>query len=341
MDILVCVKRVPATGGQISLTADEQEIDTRYLGFTVSPHEECAVEEAVRLVEAHGGSTTVLTLGPAEAEDQLREAMAIGVDRAVLLETDGRDWDAGRHGRRDLTEAIRAQEAANGPFDLLLFGNESADSGDYQVGIRVAVALDRPCVVGRQGARGPRRDRRRRSATPAAAGRSTRCPCPAVVAVKEGINLPRYPSVPGRLRARKGAARGRHARRAGGRPREGAPHRAGARGDRRRDPGLGARGGAARRRGPPAARAGDAMILVLVEHADGRPERTSLEALAVARGLAGRRSGRPDRGAPHRRGRRGGGRLPGAAGRRDRARRRASLAVDLRAGRLGSGRRRS
>ncbi len=78
MEILVCVKRVPATGGRIVLTADGQEIDTRYLGFTVSPHEECAVEEAVRIVEAQGGSSTVLTLGPAAAEEQLRDAMAVG-----------------------------------------------------------------------------------------------------------------------------------------------------------------------------------------------------------------------------------------------------------------------
>ena len=78
MHILVCVKRVPATGGRIVLTADGQEIDTRYLGFTVSPHEECAVEEAVRIVEAQGGSSTVLTLGPAAAEEQLRDAMAVG-----------------------------------------------------------------------------------------------------------------------------------------------------------------------------------------------------------------------------------------------------------------------
>ena len=82
MNVLVCVKRVPATAGKITLTADEQAIDTRYLGFTVSPHEECAVEEAVRIVEAHGGSSTVLTLGPEEATDQLREAMAVGIDRA-------------------------------------------------------------------------------------------------------------------------------------------------------------------------------------------------------------------------------------------------------------------
>src|SRR6185295_10069267 len=81
MEILVCVKRVPATGGRINLTADGQAIDTRFLGFTVSPHEECAVEEAVRIVEAQGGSSAVLTLGPTAAEDQLRDAMAIGVER--------------------------------------------------------------------------------------------------------------------------------------------------------------------------------------------------------------------------------------------------------------------
>ena len=81
MNILVCVKRVPATGGRIQLTADGQDIDTRYLGFTVSPHEECAVEEAVRIVEAQGGSSTVLTLGPELASDQLRDAMAIGIEK--------------------------------------------------------------------------------------------------------------------------------------------------------------------------------------------------------------------------------------------------------------------
>ena len=95
MNILVCVKRVPATGSKIVLTADSQDIDTRYLGFTISPHEECAVEEAVRIVEAQGGSSTVLTLGPEAAAEQLRDAMALGIDNAILLETDGRDWDAG------------------------------------------------------------------------------------------------------------------------------------------------------------------------------------------------------------------------------------------------------
>jgi electron transfer flavoprotein beta subunit len=202
MNILVCVKRVPATGGRIVLTADGSDIDVRYLGFTVSPHEECAVEEAVRIVEAQGGSNAVLTLGPAEAEEQLRDAMAIGIERAILLETDGRDWDpvatAGA-----IVESIRAEEAANGPFDLILFGNESADSGGFQVGIRVAHALGRPCVSGVKSLQPGAGVVVARREAAGGGWESFDVPLPAVVAVKEGINLPRYPSVPGRLRARK------------------------------------------------------------------------------------------------------------------------------------------
>jgi electron transfer flavoprotein beta subunit len=202
VNILVCVKRVPATGGRIVLTDDGSAIDTRHLGFTVSPHEECAVEEAVRIVEAEGGSSTVLTLGPAEAEEQLRDAMAIGIDRAVLLETEGSDWDPVATAAA-ITDAIRAQEAANGPYDLILFGNESADSGGFQVGIRVAAALGRLCVTGAKAiVRGSGRVTARREAS-GGGWESFDLPLPAVVTVKEGLNLPRYPSVPGRLRARK------------------------------------------------------------------------------------------------------------------------------------------
>lgn len=201
MRILALVKRVPATGGRINLTADGRSIDTAYLGFVVSPHEECAVEEAVRLVEAHGGETVVMTLGPAEAADQLRDAVAIGVERAVHLETDGSDWDpvatAGA-----LVDAIRALEAEGGAFDLILVGNESADSGGFQVGIRVAVALGRPVVNGAKALSvegGVATVRRQASG----GWEVYELPLPAVVGVREGINLPRYPSVPGRLRAKK------------------------------------------------------------------------------------------------------------------------------------------
>ena len=202
MNVLVCVKRVPQTGGRIVLTPDGRSIDTKFLGFTISPHEECALEEAVRLVEAHGGSAAVLTLGPAEAEEQLRDAMAIGAERAILLETDGSEWDpvstAGA-----IVAAIRDQEGANGPFDLIIFGNESADTGGFQVGIRVAVALDRPIATALKGLTVGADSVVARREAPGGGWDTFELTLPAVVSVKEGINLPRYPSVPGRLRAKR------------------------------------------------------------------------------------------------------------------------------------------
>ena len=201
MKVLVCVKRVPMTGGRIVLTENAQAIETRHLGFTISPHEECGVEEAIRLVEANGGESVVLTLGPPESEEQLRDAMALGVDRAIHLVTDVEEWDP-QATASAIVEAIRADEAESGPFDVVLFGNESADSGSFQVGIRVAHALARPVATGLKGI--------------AVSGSVVRCEqevaggrdvyelmLPAVITVKEGLNFPRFPSVPGRLRAQR------------------------------------------------------------------------------------------------------------------------------------------
>ena len=214
MDICVCVKRVPMVGGLIKLTPDGLDIDTAMSGFTISPHEECAVEEAIQITERLGGSVTVLTLGPPEAADQLRDMLALGASRAILLETDGAEWGPIATAAA-ITDAVRADR-----YDLLLFGNESADTGGYQVPIRVAHALGLPCVTGIK--------KLQLVADPAAdpagvppgdpsaggwrivAGREYRgaeeifdLPLPAVVSVKEGINLPRYPSLPGRLRAKR------------------------------------------------------------------------------------------------------------------------------------------
>ncbi len=182
------------------LTDDARAIDTRHLGFTMSPHEECGVEEAVRIIETNGGDSVVLTLGPSEAVEQLRDAMALGIDRAIHLLTDDQEWD-GEATAAALTEAIQSDEATSGRFDLIFFGNESADSAGFQVGARVARALGRYCATGLKGV--------------SVEGSSVRCeqeveggrdvyvlPLPAVLTVKEGLNLPRYPSVPGRMRAR-------------------------------------------------------------------------------------------------------------------------------------------
>lgn len=181
--------------------SDNRSLDTAHLGFTMSPHEECAVEEAVQIVEREGGHSTVLTLGPPQAEDQLRYALSLGVDAAVLIPTDGSDWDPQRTAT-SIAAAIGQIEERDGAFDLMLFGNESADSGGFQVGIRVARQRGRPMVNGVKGiefSEGGVVARR-----PFDGGfEEYRLPLPAVLGVKEGLNLPRYPTLKGRLSSKK------------------------------------------------------------------------------------------------------------------------------------------
>ena len=189
----------------IVLTDDEHAIETKHLGFAVSPHEECGVEEAVRLVEQHGGESVVLTLGPADAEEQLRDAMAIGIDRGIHLVTGGEEWDpeatagaivAADRRRRGRVGAVRP--------DLLR----------QRVGrLRRLPGRSTRCLRARPSLRNRAQERCRRGwRRTLRAGDRRRSdvyelPLPAVVTVLEGLNLPRYPSVPGRMRA--GASRSR------------------------------------------------------------------------------------------------------------------------------------
>ncbi len=167
-------------------------------GFSISPHEECAVEEAVQITERAGGTVSVLTLGPEAAIEQLRGALALGAGRAVLLETDGREF-----GPIATASAIAAEVRAHG-YHLVLLGNEAADTGDYQVGIRLAHELGWPVATGIKNLSvsldGVVARREYRGVEEA-----YQLPLPAVITVKEGINLPRYPSLPGRLRAKRAA----------------------------------------------------------------------------------------------------------------------------------------
>ncbi|HCV35261.1 MAG TPA: electron transfer flavoprotein subunit alpha [Acidimicrobiaceae bacterium] len=210
MRILVCVKRVPAPGARINVTTDGQSVDAAHLGFTTSPHEECAVEEAVQITDRLGGEVTVMTLGPPEAEEQLRYASSVGAHRLVLIPISEVDWDPQRTAQA-LTGAISALEEGDGAFDLILFGNESADAGGFQVGVRVAHALGRPVVNGIKGidigtdpkvvdlAEGTLAARREIDG----GFEVYQLPMPAVLGVKEGINLPRYPTMKGRLASKK------------------------------------------------------------------------------------------------------------------------------------------
>ena len=201
MDVLACIKRVPDTGAKIVLTDDQRHIDAANLGFTMSPHEECAIEEAVQLVQDYGGSATVLTLGPEEAVEQLREGLAMQADEATLLATDGEEW-APRETAGAIAELVRQREAEDRGFDLLLFGNESADAGNYQVPVRVANHLDLPCVTGIKDL--AVEDGRAIAKREVSGGSEVyEVDLPAVVTVKEGLNEPRYASMRAKMQARR------------------------------------------------------------------------------------------------------------------------------------------
>ena len=196
---------MPAPGARINVTEDGFEVDSTHLGFTTSPHEECAVEEAVQIAETHDGEVTVITLGPEAAEEQLRYAASVVVNNLVLLPIDEPDWDPQKTANA-LTKAIIEIEASEGVFDLILFGNESANSGGFQVGIRVAHRLERPMVNGIKNIE--------ISDNEVEAHREIdgefevyKLPLPAALGVKEGINLPRYPTMKGRLASKKAELR--------------------------------------------------------------------------------------------------------------------------------------
>lgn len=200
-NVLVAVKRVPAASTEPVITADGMSIDATMVGSILSPHEECAVELATQVADATQGSSCVVTVGPADAVEQLRDAMAVGVGSAIHVEA-----DAGALGpadvARELAVVVKAQEAAGTPYELILLGNDAADTGDFQVGIRLAYALGRPVVAGA-------------STVSVADGVATvvadgpegtgvyEVALPAVVTVLEGGVTPRYPSLIGRMKAKK------------------------------------------------------------------------------------------------------------------------------------------
>lgn len=202
MDTLACIKRVADTGAEIILTDDKQSVDASAVGYTMGPHEECAIEEAVQVVEEEGGTSTVLTLGPEDTTDQLYEGIGRGADEGVLLETDGEEWGP-ESTATAIADAVEQLSDGDGlGFDLLFFGNESGDTANYQVGIRVAHELDLPVVTGIKDFEVDGDTVVAKRDIPGGS-EVFEVETPAVVTVKEGLNTPRYPSMRSRMQAKK------------------------------------------------------------------------------------------------------------------------------------------
>ncbi len=201
VDVLVCIKRVVDSTGEVVLTADGQAVDGRFAGFTMSNHEEGAVALAVRVAAAGGGAATVGTRGDGDAIEQLRAALAVGCAAATHVVADSQAYGPADVAR-EIAAVVRDHEAAGTPHDLVLLGNDAADSGDFQVGIRLAHELGWPVVNGVSTVSVTDGELTASGSGPD--GHETyRLPLPAVVTVLEGGVEPRYPTVPGRMKAKK------------------------------------------------------------------------------------------------------------------------------------------
>jgi len=205
VNVLVCVKRVPDASSEVVLTEDGQGVDGRFAGFTTSPHEECAIELAVQAAATTGGEATVLTLGDANAIEQLRAALAVGCTAATHVVADAQQFGPADVAR-EIAAVVSDHETAGRSHDLVLLGNDAADTGDFQVGIRLAYELGRPVVTGVTKVSVAEVDGRL-VVTASGDGpdgyETYRVPLPAVVTVLEGGVEPRYPTIPGRMKAKK------------------------------------------------------------------------------------------------------------------------------------------
>ena len=193
MDIVVCIKRVPDVAeADVEIESSGLRIDDSDLSWGMNEWDTFAVEEALRLKEEHGGSVTALTVGGEDDEEVLRRALAMGADQAVHLQDDAFTGTDPLGIARVLAAAIGKR-----PYDLVLTGAVSGDTGSAQLGGMLAALLDVPQVA--LATRTALTDGKLEVQHEVEGGleRVVELDLPAVVTVQTGINQPRYVSIRG------------------------------------------------------------------------------------------------------------------------------------------------
>jgi electron transfer flavoprotein beta subunit len=199
MNVLVFMKRVPDTESRIRIDRESKAVVEEGLNFIISPYDEYAIEEALRLREAKGGKVTVASFGPEETVTTLRKALAMGADEAVLIKDDRREAYDPLRIARILAAFVKARAADT---DLFLFGRAAVGSDNAAVPSMVAEMLGLPQanVVTKLEIEG----------TSAAALREIEgalekisFTLPAVVSAQKGLNEPRYETLKGIMAAKK------------------------------------------------------------------------------------------------------------------------------------------
>ncbi|PLS16925.1 electron transfer flavoprotein subunit beta [Bacillus sp. M6-12] len=196
MNIYVLLKRTFDTEEKITLSGGK--INEDGAEFIINPYDEYAVEEAITVRDAQGGEVTVVTVGSEEAEKQLRTALAMGADKAVLINTE----DDLENGDQFSTAKILAEYLKDKEADLIIAGNVAIDGGSGQVGPRVAELLDIPYITTITKLE---IDGQNVSVVRDVEGDSEviGASLPILVTAQQGLNEPRYPSLPGIMKAKK------------------------------------------------------------------------------------------------------------------------------------------
>lgn len=195
MKIAVCVKHVPEGTTHARIDPETKRLDRSGEG-AINPFDTHAVEEALKVKEAQGGEVVIVTMGPSSAQDSVRKALAMGADEALMISDEGA---AGS----DLVATTTALAAALEPenADLVIFGQQSSDSDGAVLWAAVADRLRRPVIS--QVAELTVADGKVTGKRQTEFGYDTiEAPLPAVVAVSDAINEPRYPSLKGIMGAR-------------------------------------------------------------------------------------------------------------------------------------------
>lgn len=197
MKIAVLVKRVPDTASVFTIAGDGASVELGNLKFVMSPYDEYAVEEAIKIREKHGGEVVVVSLGAAESKEIIRSALAMGADSGVLITGSGLDKLSSRG-----TAVVLAAVVKSLTPDLVLAGKQAVDDDAAQVPERVAELLDWPhaSVI-------TRLDLQEDTATvdrEIEGGQYTlEIKLPAVFSTQKGLNTPRYPTLPNIMKAKK------------------------------------------------------------------------------------------------------------------------------------------
>lgn len=195
MKILVCLKQTFDTEAKIVLDNDGK-IEKKGVSLIMNPYDEFAVEEALRIKEKSGGEVTVITVGGAQAQDALRQALAMGADKAVLIETGDAEMD------EYATAMVLAKVIGELEYNIILGGFRAIDDGSAQVMSRVSEILNIPVV---NVITKLEIEDGKAVATREIEGGSevVEVPLPAVFTAQKGLNEPRYPSMKGIMKAKK------------------------------------------------------------------------------------------------------------------------------------------